>query len=494
MASALRWFVLFVLVALPLARAATPPAASAPPALPSPLARLLATPPLAKAHIGIVAIDLTTGELRVAHGADRSLMPASTMKVVTTACALDVLGPAWTTRTEILADGEPDASGRLAGPLYVRGGGDPLLRPEDLWSTLRQVAALGLVRVDGGIVIDDTLFAPETRPASWPKQRVGDPYDAAQSAFAFAWNAIEVVVRPGAAPGEPAIVTAHPLSDAVALVNEAKTGTRSSLVVRHEENGATPATITVRGTIAAGGPPSREWVHMGDPVAAGLPAVRELAERAGIAVEGPLTRGRVTEHAVLLAARPSEPLRELVAVVNKTSSNFGAEILLRWLDPALPLSPGSTAGGADAVRACFEAWGTPQDGTAIYDGSGYSRENRLTARALASILEHAWREASWGPELLVSLPRAHEDGSLRRRLRGLEGRVRAKTGTLRDVASLAGYAWTATGTPYAFAIIANGKDGAGASRAWTDDVLVALLRGLDDEERTRRAKDPSPKS
>lgn len=443
------------------------------------LERVLAGRDFANADVGIVAIDLRSGGTVVSHLADRPLLPASTMKVFTTACALDVLGPAWTTHTEILAQEPVAPGGVIAGPIYLRGGGDPLLRPEDLWGSLRQLEALGVARVEGGVIVDASLFTNEARPSTWPPRRVGDPYDAPQAAFSFAWNALEVIVRPGARMGAPAEVATQPLANAVALVNLAKTGASTKLTVAHDETPGAAAVITVRGTIAAGAPPSRHWVHMGDPIAAGLAALQDLFARAGIAVKGPFERGVVPPEARLLVMRPSDPLRDIVAKINKTSSNFGAEMLLRWLDPRIPLAPASPAGGAEAIEACLDTWGVPRAALVIADGSGYSRENRVSAHALALVLQRAWNDTVWGPEFVVSLPRAGDDGTLRTRLRSLEGRLRAKTGTLRDVASLAGYAWTKDGTPIAFAIIANGRNGAGAARGWTDDVVIALLQDLD---------------
>jgi D-alanyl-D-alanine carboxypeptidase/D-alanyl-D-alanine-endopeptidase (penicillin-binding protein 4) len=470
------------------------PVAAAAPDLPAPLERALADPELRGRTAGVLVQEVGGGEPLVALAPDRPLRPASAMKLLTTACALERLGPAWQAATVFAAAGRPDAAGRITGDLWVRAGGSPLLRAEDLWAALRQLAARGLRHVGGDVVIDVSLFDDAHRPGSWPARRVIDPYDAPQGAFSVGWNSLAVIVRPGAAPGAPAEVSTFPLAAVARVVNRVRTGQRTAIDIVLATPEGDPGRITVSGTIAAGAAPRTEWVHLGDPDAIGRAALVELLEDVGIAVAGTVRTGLAppAERTKVLLRHDSPPLAEIVAAVNKYSSNFGAEMLVRLLAAAEePDRPASTAGGLAVIGSCLAGWGAPLDGVALHDGSGYARANRLAPRTLVAVLEAAVASPDWGPELLVSLPRAGEDGSLKRRLPQLRGRLRAKTGSLRDVAALAGRAITPGGRTVTFALIVN--EGAGASRvapAAADRLLVAALHAAD-EVAARREQRPT---
>ncbi|MBP7146109.1 MAG: D-alanyl-D-alanine carboxypeptidase/D-alanyl-D-alanine-endopeptidase [Acidobacteria bacterium] len=467
---------LSVIGALSLAAAAAPPAARPEP-LPTPLRRLLAAPGLARQDVGVHAVYLDTGETYAAANPDRPLVLASTVKLFTTACALERLGPALRLGTLFLADAAPDAAGVLHGSLYVRGSGNPLLKGEDLWAALRELAALGVRRIQGDLVVDDGLFEPPGRPASWPERAVSHPYNAPQGALAIAWDSVEVVVLPGARPGAPARVTTSPLREVAPVVNRATTGGKTAVSVSLADAAAGRGTIVVSGTIAPGDPPFTTWIHLGQPTEVALGALAELLPQAGIALGGRARAGRAPQGARVLLEHESPPLDRLVYEINKNSSNFGAEMLLRGLAAQDGEVPATTAAGLRRVAACLAGWKIAPSAVALVDGSGFGRQNRATPRALVQLLAEAARRPEWGPELMVSLPRAGEDGSLRRRLRELRGRLRAKTGTLNGVAALAGYGTTPSGRTLAFAIVVNQARGGGVSYHAVDRIARAILVG-----------------
>jgi len=487
-----------------LALAEGPGRAAAPggPGLPGPgprLARLLSRPPLSGQRIGLLAIDAGTGKVLVAVNPDRALVPASTVKLVTLACALHRLGPAFRARTTFLAASRPGPSGVLPGPLWIRGGGDPLLRVEDLWVALRELAALGVDRIEGDVVLDDTLFEEAGRPASWPRRRVPDPYDAPQGALSIAWDSVELIVLPGGRPGTPARVRFFPLSHPCRVLNRTRTGppgSRARLSVEVREEGA--GTVVVRGTIPAGADPWRRWIHLGHPGEVAAAAVRELLGRAGITLAGKVRRGRVPGNAALveILVHESPPLADLAKAIAKHSSNYGAEMLTRLLGVESGEEvPGTTMTGVRVLRACLADLGVRDARVRLVDGSGFGRENRLTARALVDLLAAAGRHPAWGPELLVALPRAGEDGSLRDRLSGWRGRIRGKTGTLRGVAALAGRADLPSPSGAArailFAVLLNrAPDAPPVGAAEVDRIVDALLRDV--EERGRALPSARP--
>jgi D-alanyl-D-alanine carboxypeptidase/D-alanyl-D-alanine-endopeptidase (penicillin-binding protein 4) len=447
--------------------------AAAPP-LPAAVARTVDS--IGRAGVAVHAVFADSGAPLATHAAQRPMVPASTMKILSSACALEALGPSFRFRTAFLAEAAPDAGGTLRGSLYVRGAGDPALDAERLWAAVRELAALGVKRVAGDVVVDETFFESPGWPASWPDSLRPSPYNAPQGALSLSWDATEIVVLPGTGRGAPARVASSPLRAAAPVANRATTGGTTDLSVFLQDGADGRAKIVVDGTIAAGSAPFRTWIHLGPPGVAVGNALTELLLEAGIEVRGGARTGRAPADAVLLMEHESPELGEIVAGVNKPSSNFGAEMLTRALDAYTGGSPGSTAGGTRRVGACLESWGVPSDRLVLADGSGYGKGNRLTAEALVGVLLAARRSPSWRAEFEASLARAAEDGSLRSRLSDLRGRVRAKTGTLNGVSGLAGYAVDRQGREIAFAILVNGP---GASPDDVDRILRALLAAAD---------------
>jgi D-alanyl-D-alanine carboxypeptidase/D-alanyl-D-alanine-endopeptidase (penicillin-binding protein 4) len=475
----LRALVLASPIAAAAAVAASAPAGAAPGStgtspIPAVVARTIDS--VGPAAVGVHAVFADSGAALAAQAGRKPMVPASTMKILTSACALEALGPSFRFRTAFLADGAPDSAGTLRGSLYVRGAGDPALDAERLWAAVRELAAVGVKRVAGDVVVDESLFESPGWPVSWPESLRPSPYNAPQGALALSWDATEIVVIPAAGRGAPARVSSSPLRAAAPVVNRATTGGSTDLAVFLQDGPDGRAQIVVNGTIAAGSAPYRTWIHLGPPGLAVGNALTELLREAGIEVRGRARIGRAPGDAVLLMEHESPGLGEIVAGVNKPSSNFGAEMLTRAIDAYGGGSPGSTAGGTRRVGACLARWSVATEGLVLADGSGYGKSNRLTAEALVGVLLAARRSPAWRAEFEASLARAGEDGSLRNRLSDLRGRVRAKTGTLNGVSGLAGYAVDRQGREIAFAILVNG---AGASPDDVDRILRSLLAAAD---------------
>ncbi len=319
----------------------------------------------------------------------RTLRPASTMKLVSSACALAELGPARRFETRFLAKARPGADGTLAGSLHVVGGGNPRLRGEDLWAAVRELAALGLRRVEGDLVLDAGALSGG-RPVAWPKKRGTKPYDADPGGLALAWNSTQLVFRPGGRSGTPATLDAFPLRAGLEVQSEVKTGPRQRLQISSTRPDG--SAVRVRGSLPPGAAPARRWVRLGPPRQALGAALLELFEAEGIALGGMLRDGPAPADAVALVTHESAPLAELVAGINKYSNNFGAELLARHVaherGSAVP----------DALSACLGELGVDPVGAVIADGSGYAAGNRLSARLLVELLESAREHPSWGPE------------------------------------------------------------------------------------------------
>jgi D-alanyl-D-alanine carboxypeptidase/D-alanyl-D-alanine-endopeptidase (penicillin-binding protein 4) len=440
------------------------------------LDRVLAGSALRGQQVGVLVERLSDGAAIAAHDPDTPLVPASTAKILSVACVLDRLGPAFVHHTRVLAGEGPAADGTVRGPVFLQGGGDPAFRPEDLWGLIASLAAAGVGRIEGDLVLDDSLFETPGRPAGWPPPQPSlRPYDAPQGALALAWDSVGVVVTPARRRGSPATIEIAPLRDLTPWSGLVRTGGATGVTFSLEERPDAPPIIRVSGAVARSAPPLREWVHLGNPTWAAGGAAARLLSTAGIVLTGKLRRGVAPDRAVLLAEHTSLPLARIVIPIIKQSSNFGAEMLVRTLAAAGGDHPATTTAGVRRVLQCLEQWDVSRAGVQLGDGAGYSRDDRLTARALVDVLRVARRKAAWGEDFRAALPRAGEDGSLRRRLADLAGRLQAKTGALAGVAALAGYLRDSSGEDLLFAILVNqGPGAAPVGSASVDKIIEAI--------------------
>ncbi|HET6279174.1 MAG TPA: D-alanyl-D-alanine carboxypeptidase/D-alanyl-D-alanine-endopeptidase [Candidatus Polarisedimenticolia bacterium] len=472
------------------------PADRTPPPLPSGrpdtalatrLDRALAARAFDPRSTGVEVLSLRTGERIFSHNARVPLRPASTMKILTGAAALALLQPEFVFETDILAPGPIDAGGTVAGDLYVRGSGAPDLVAEAWWLMARELARLGLRRVTGDLIGDDSFFDDDPRPAGWPPRSIDSWYNAPVSALSCNFNVITVRAVPGGFPGARPGVDLDPASSFFRITNRARTADRRSdlTVDRLYEDGRN--ILAIDGDIRLGGGPQVFRRAVEDPTLFALHTFRDIALREGIIIEGALRRGRVPEGAQVLHSHRSRPLGVLVRDMNKNSNNFMAEALLKTLGARIAGTPGTTDKGLAALESYLRDLGVPTTTARLSDGSGLSERNRLHAELLAETLARVHRDFSVGPELVGSLSIGGIDGTLDARFRnGVDRRqVRAKTGRLAGVAALAGYAVNRDGHPFAFAVLANDVRGSDGSAERAIDRLVSeLIDSHDDDLRS----------
>lgn len=408
---------------------------------------------------GAVVADARTGEVLLERNADRLLLPASVQKVVTAATALDRLGARYRYRTPLLFSGVLDTSGArrtLRGTFVVVGQGDPsfgsaelpLSDPLEAWA--EGLRARGIARVEGMLVGDDDRFDDTLFPEGWDVQyvyRYADRYlGAPVGALSYRDNLVTLRLGPGATD-----VAATP--EGVLEVRR-----RDRATDRTRGLGAGVRRLPGTGRVEITGTVRRRAedldLPVDDPTRLTLVAFRNALGRAGLDTTGlrlvdvderperPDWRGFDT-----LAVHASPPLADLVAVMGTRSDNFYAEQIFRTLSPG-----GDAAGSQDAVRGFLRQSGDTT-GVAVFDGSGLSRKNLLTARALSRTLvrmaAHRDVDAFFG-----ALPYpGQRGGTLEHRLDGVP--LRAKTGSLEHVRSLVGYVRTASGRDLAFVFVAN---------------------------------------
>lgn len=418
------------------------------------------------AQVAVQVVDVRTGEEVWSRNPDLALNPASTTKVLTAATALRTLGPAYTYRTVVYGAERPDADGTVDGALYVEGHGDPTLVVEKLWKIARDLELSGIRKIDGDLVLDESFFGADHELPGWGKERDiqrGPSYFPALSALSLNFNTIALTVRPGP-PGKPAVVAPETdAADYITVENKVTTGAAGSRrrisIERTVESDGTML-FEVTGSVPANAQVRRYYRTVDNPTTYFGYAFRALLEAQGIEITGDLVLGEVPESAEYLTELRSPPLTSILMDMNKFSSNFMAEQVLRTVG-AEQRGEGTTAAGLAEVHAYLESVGV-DEGYTLFNGSGLAREGALSPSALSSVLLDMVHDPRVGAEFRTSLAIAGVDGTLRRRLKDEPSRLRGKTGTLDGVHGLAGYVEAEDGSLYAFAFLANGFRGGSA--------------------------------
>lgn len=415
---------------------------------------------------GAMVTSLTRGDTLYAQNAGEEMVPASTMKLLTSAIAFERFGPTYQFSTDALRDGSVGPDGTLNGNLYIRGDGDPSLSgkflPGGAAAPMNRLADLvasqGIRRVTGDIIGDATAFDDQKVPEGWLARYLQASYAARVSALSLNENLVAVAVTPSAA-GKPALVTLEPSTSAIPLTANVRTvaGGGARLSFRKLGDGTIRASGSI-GTRAG----TRKYVYIvEDPASFTTGAFRNALIARGIRVDGGIRLGKSPAGAVKVASLLSPPLASMVAAMNRESINLYAELLFRNAARGPERDAIGTVANASSLLDNFFASKVGTDTTTLVyaDGSGLSTLDRITARAQVQLLGYAHR-APWGPWLHSSLPVAGDSELLRRRMRNTpaEGNLHAKTGTTNDVVALAGYVTAVNGEVIAFSFLYNGRD------------------------------------
>lgn len=413
--------------------------------------------------ISLQVADARTGNVLVEKNPDVPLVPASTMKVVTSRAALAALKPDFAFVTEVLAD---NLKGSTVRNLYLRGSGDPYLVSEQLFALTREVRDAGLKEIRGDLIVDDSYFIPD-KPLDEQEELGTRSYHAPYSALSLNFNSVRITVHPGPRPGEPARVLVDPQSEytLVKAAVETVEGRRAAdLIVQKECTPTGRDIIRVTGQIGVKAPSKSRYVNVSTPSLYTGEVFKEFLLREGIRVFGKVVRGKAPANAVSYVKFRSPPLTIIAYWLNKFSNNFMAEQLGLALGAAAYGPPGTREKGLSAIRKELLDLGVDEGLFALSEASGLSRQNRISASALVRVLLAAAADFSCSAEFTASLGIAGADGTLKEKFTdsSMKRRIRAKTGNLRGINALAGYGLTREGTMVAFAVIVNSlKDGVG---------------------------------
>jgi D-alanyl-D-alanine carboxypeptidase/D-alanyl-D-alanine-endopeptidase (penicillin-binding protein 4) len=464
------------LTSLLLAAALAVPAAQARD-LPKPIAQALRAASVPQANVAIVVQELGARHPALSHNAGVPMNPASTMKLVTTLVALDLLGPAYRWKTEAYAAGTLRDDGVLEGDLYLKGYGDPKLDYESFWMLLRALRGKGLREIRGDLVLDRSFFVPL---AADPGRFDGEglrPYNVLPDAllvhykalrFAFLPEPAREAVRIFVEPRPPGLEVANSLRLSGGNCLEGR-AFRDMLQAEFTPGPPPRAAFSGRYPIACGEKELNVALLPPNEQVAGV--LRELWPEMGGAWQGKVREGEVPPDALLLHTHGSAPLSEIVRYVNKYSNNVMARQLYLTLATATSEPPARPELAAEAVRHWLAVKDIQAHELSIENGSGLSRSDRISAASLAALLQVAWKSPVM-PEFASSLSLVAFDGTMRKRLQAdpVAGQAHVKTGLLSDVRALAGYVLDRKGRRKAVVMLVNHPNAPEAEAA-TDELL-----------------------
>ena len=462
--------------------------------LPADLDRILAAPTLHGAHVGVL-VETTAGQQLYAHGADATIQPASTMKLLVGSVALERLGPSYRFAT-VLTHGDGDA-------LTLYGGGDPLLRRADLDGAAGAVAQAGIVRAQ--LTLDESHVAPDERRApGWEVDDVLQYYAPVVNGLPFEENVLPLTLLPGTAIGQAPLlqlpppfvpldtarVPCRPGPTLLTFTNTAQTVAAG----RADTSDVAPGPcgdVVITGNVPLGGP-SHVDAAVDQPEALALQYFADALQRRGVTVEPPppsAAAGPIpgvvdvpftpAPSTAIVWRHDGDPLSAVLADMWLPSDNLIAEELLREIDVAANAHAGSLAGGTALERTWLRGIGVDPATVTLADGSGLSQYDRVTPRVLVAILAHDWN----GPNrqtVLDALPVAGVRGDLRNAMRGTpaQGHVFAKTGSMSHVRGLAGYVVTRTQGTLIYALSIDDWMGTDADLAALRAAFCSRLAGL----------------
>lgn len=368
--------------------------------------------------IQIVSLGESGPEVVFEEGAGRLLNPASNIKLVTAAAALDALGPDYTLPTRFYADSVQEG---WASNLWIKGYGDPLLITEEVSKIVLQLATLGLRGVQQNLLVDTSFFDRRSK-MTYFSEASGRLYSVLTGALSFNFNR-----------------HFRHLNRGVALQKATTVGDEMNPAYDEE-----------------GSPLQNDL----DPGLATGQVFKEALAKAGIPVLGEARLAVVPENAALLYEHRSPPLSEIIRKLNKFSNNFIAEQLVKILGAVKSSAPGTTANGLRVMEDYLAKIGIPPHSYIMENGSGLSLENRFSAAQLVQTLAHAYQNRDYGLSYISSLSIGGVDGTMKRRYRksSLKGHVLAKTGSLAFVHCLSGYL-VVENRPFAFSILVNDFQG-----------------------------------
>ncbi len=426
---------------------------------------LAGKPYLKYGQTAVLVKNLTTGKVLAAYNADKSVIPASVMKLFTTAAAINILTPD-TSFSTILQYYGIVADSVLKGDLYVYGGGDPSLGSENFdsgkfWNSwVQAVKDLGIKSIQGNIIADAGIFDLYPTPAKWTWEDLGNYYGAAPTGLCIYDNTYKVYLKTGNIGSTARILKFEPDIPGLKMESYVK-----AAAIRSDKSYIFGAPFTFERIITGFLPYNRDsFVVKGaipDPPLLVAQEFKKKLEEQGITVSGQAQTTRTCKDFVPAGERTSffeyqsPDIADIVAKTNHKSINLYAEVLLNHLGFE-KYGQGNTASGLRALEEFLSGAGIDLSGVYFVDGSGLSRYNTVTAQSLVDLLQYMYY-SRYRDVFIESLPVAGKSGTLKYIGKNtvLENRMIAKSGSMKRVRAYAGYLFANNGDVLAFAVILN---------------------------------------
>ena len=434
--------------------------------LPQPVTTILqnAKVPIEALHVMVLDPHVNASP-RLSHRAQVAVNPASLMKLATTVAAFDLLGPSFVWRTPVYIEGAV-RDGVLQGNVYLRGSGDPRLSVERLWLLMRRIQGLGIQKIQGDIVLDRSAFdVPARDVASFDGEPLR-PYNATPDALLINFKSLLMQWLPERQANVARLHVEPPLAGvsfpaSVPLSNGECSDYRSGL----RADWSDPTRIRFAGSYPASCGEKTWPIAYSAPQQFAARAVQGMWSQLGGQLNGQVRDGTVPPHLQPVFQHESVPLAEVVRDINKYSNNVMAQQLFLSLS-----QQAKGVGSFEASREIMQRWWRDRVGgeVPVFDnGSGLSRDERISAHSLARLLQLAWQSGTMS-ELMSSLPVTGLDGTLKRSK--AQAVAHLKTGSLRDVAGVAGFVDTNSGNRWILVAILNHPN-ANAARPALDSLV-----------------------
>ena len=412
---------------------------------------------LRKQNFGIKIHSLQRNKTLYSVNSNRLFAPASNVKLLTTAMALKRLRPEYRFKTALYAT-TPVGGETLRGDIFIKGFGDPNLVSEQMWLLVKELKNIPLRKVHGDIIADASFFDNNLRVKTWKKGGV-EAYNAPLGALSFNFNTVTVHINPGEKPGDRPVVVVDPNIEFIRVDNRARTvskSKRSRLIVNRIDRGGHNE-ITISGVVSVNHARETYYLNITRPAYYAASVFKEYLRQEGVEVTGKVRVGFVPEGAYEILSHSSMPLSLILRGLNKFSNNFVAEQILKTIGADIYGSPGTTLNGLRAMDEYMQSLKYKPEGFSILDGSGLSRQNRLSPDQIVSVFQDMYADLGVYPEFISALGVMGRDGNVLKRMNGHNSaeRARVKTGTLNSVSALSGYFQSADGERFAFSILMN---------------------------------------
>lgn len=438
-------------------------------------------------RVGISIFSISKNKSLYKLNSNGQFVVASNMKLLTTATALVYLGPDFEFKSKIFCRGDISPNGKLDGDIIIKGSGSPnisgrfyegnITAVPTLWANA--IKKLGVKIITGDIIADDRVFDRKFICDDWPKNQLSGWYCAQAGGLSLNDNCIDILVKPNKKAGAPVNIQLEPNTSYVKIVNTCKTTTNKSKHSYSLFRKPLTNTIYVKGFMWSKTSEKRHWVTIHNPPLYTATVFKEILESMDIRIQGKARNVEYTEifdkQYLLKIIETTSTLKQSIKVANKRSQGFYSEQILKTIGHQIN-NEGSALAGLNVIKRFISKLGFSEDLYQIADGSGLSKNNKLTPEIITSLLRFMYKHKN-ARVFLESLPISGVDGTLKKRLKKgpYKTRIKAKTGYVYGVSTLSGYVKTLNNEIIAFSILVNKIKGSARPAKRLQDAVCRLL-------------------